>query len=1043
MMQWILCLSIFLSSNMGLSANIEATANVAVSTPIDVYNWGLHNKGLPQNIDIDRMYTYKSQATPNEDIRFYSFNTPPLRKIKVAVLDTGLDLNHPLLEPFIYKNTLECESYEKYKLCLQEKSQELCNDHWLNLKNPQVDLDKNGYPLDCQGWSTVSPKTINENKILGHPLVNDPVGHGTHVTGLITFVSPHVEIIPVQVLSTNPNSPTRPASLNPEDLIKKEVNESDFKELPPYLSNILIRGLLYAIKSGAEVISLSMGWSWEQDSSTMRSLIAEAQKRGIIFIAASGNDATKTLIYPCAYSGVICVGSHNPDGSISHFSNHSSGVDLLAPGLNILSTFPMDLKAKSFRGDSGYEYLSGSSQSTPFVTGVVAEMLSYGIPKSEIYSRLVLGSRNIKNSMDLLMGAPHLQTTTVPPYFIDSKKILGGSLDMTKAIQFKPQPHIVPLEKTPFTILWDGHSRQLLWEVEFINRWIDFNSDQIKLTTQWLSPTVETLRPSLKSIQPFAKFPSIWKTNEIRKYVIEFEIQDSTEPEKTRISSELEISFQISANTQYQFEYPLEARIVHQLSLERPPLNSFTFNHDQPLPISRPPITDIEYLPIFKTHDNEIGKRDYLVKTIKKSKTSFQLLKQTTEESYQLSSSFNLKLKESSDNYSLSYLERIDWDQDGQSEYFLGFKSLKKNADSKSWAEFFIINSKTDIIQKFEYIYENAPLPSQFFWLKTGHTFKPAWVGPGYDTHPKPTLWTLWEKENLKQIKNRFFYFQENQELRSITQFQGYDVVDILDPKFSNTNGKLTLLMAKNLGSSLNPSYHSSYALALVGAHGIEKLEQLNTHSELKLFQNLFERSKGLIQNLDLSDLEYKGTYWSTDSLPKTQDLLGFNFFDQKWIHSLMEPLRKPFDSLLSIKSVFWSDSSQIQGAYGLTLTEIQYTDFLKSKSIQHSLERYTFYPTGGFNKILFSTMVLDLQNNTRWPALYLTEDSRMGLGMKVYIPYYENELPKELIIPAKLRISTGGQCTPFPQPLFLGSKGAYALDYLCQGKILRLPLEY
>ncbi len=197
-------------------------------------------------------------------------------------------------------------------------------------------------------------------------------------------------------------------------------------------SDMVGRGLIYAMRSGAKVINFSLGWPQADDTDFMRKVMEEAQARGVIIVAAAGNDSTRALLRPCVYPNVICVGAAGPDGAMAHFSNYGSGVDIVAPGLNILSTYPMSKRPIRFRSTLGYEYLSGTSQATPFVTAAVAEMMARGIPASEIHARLILGSRPLQSNLSLQEGGTHEQGQSLNPERKFIKNILPAEISILK-----------------------------------------------------------------------------------------------------------------------------------------------------------------------------------------------------------------------------------------------------------------------------------------------------------------------------------------------------------------------------------------------------------------------------------------------------------------------------------------------------------------------------------------------------------------------------------------------------------------------------------
>ncbi|MCS6962315.1 MAG: S8 family serine peptidase [Deltaproteobacteria bacterium] len=198
--------------------------------------------------------------------------------------------------------------------------------------------------------------------------VSDPDGHGTHVAGIVAAranngigglgISKNAKIIPVKVLDQEGNI---------------------------YLSYVLDAyiyvSLLRDAKLPVRVINISLGSPGYSDLE--KNLLKELERRGVIVVAAAGNeseDFDTYPIYPAGYKlvNVTSVGSgfYDPDtktGSLSSFSNYGQGVKIIAPGDEILSTIPANQ----------YAVLSGTSMATPFVAGGFA--LYFGLkPKATV-----------------------------------------------------------------------------------------------------------------------------------------------------------------------------------------------------------------------------------------------------------------------------------------------------------------------------------------------------------------------------------------------------------------------------------------------------------------------------------------------------------------------------------------------------------------------------------------------------------------------------------------------------------------------------------
>lgn len=122
----------------------------------------------------------------------------------------------------------------------------------------------------------------------------------------------------------------------------------------------LMRALQYAIDQGARVVNLS--WGTETDSVFLADAIAYAQSKGVIVVAAAGNEPTGQPMYPAAYPGVVAVSALNADGTAWDQSNSGDFVTVAAPGH---ATFPV-----------GHEGPPGSYAGTSIASAQVARELS-------------------------------------------------------------------------------------------------------------------------------------------------------------------------------------------------------------------------------------------------------------------------------------------------------------------------------------------------------------------------------------------------------------------------------------------------------------------------------------------------------------------------------------------------------------------------------------------------------------------------------------------------------------------------------------------
>ena len=163
-------------------------------------------------------------------------------------------------------------------------------------------------------------------------------GHGTMVAGLIHLVAPEAKIMPLRAFGADGSAT---------------------------ISQI-VQAIYFAVDSHVDVINMS--FSVKQDSPSLKAALDYAASKGVICVAAAGNDGQAIQVWPAAYSTVIGVASTNNSQIRSLFSNFGNAlVSLAAPGEGVITTYPKQ----------HYAQVWGTSFSTPMVSGTAALFSGY------------------------------------------------------------------------------------------------------------------------------------------------------------------------------------------------------------------------------------------------------------------------------------------------------------------------------------------------------------------------------------------------------------------------------------------------------------------------------------------------------------------------------------------------------------------------------------------------------------------------------------------------------------------------------------------
>jgi len=245
----------------------------------------------------------------------------------VAVIDTGVDVNHPVLYPVLIPG---------YDFTRNQPGA----SEWLDVSTLQngtvVSNPQNQQPGYVQ-QSTAAVLDQSTAAVLdGSPYV--AFGHGTMTAGCVHLVAPKAKILPLKAFSANGTG---------------------------YLSNI-VAALYYAVQHHANVVNMSFDLT--SSSPALTKAAAYASNAGVVLVAAAGNESTSAAVYPAALNNyVVGIASTTNWDTRSSFSNYgTTDAWIAAPGENIVTTYPAGTYASA----------SGTSFSSPLTAGTVALMLS-------------------------------------------------------------------------------------------------------------------------------------------------------------------------------------------------------------------------------------------------------------------------------------------------------------------------------------------------------------------------------------------------------------------------------------------------------------------------------------------------------------------------------------------------------------------------------------------------------------------------------------------------------------------------------------------
>ena len=292
----------------------------------------------------------------------------------VADIDTGVDPNHPVLQPVLLLG---------YDFTRNQPGGSEMND-----------LPPSFPPPTCTA-TCPAPAQVNQSSvaILDQSSVAildssqySAFGHGTMVMGVIHLVAPTVQLLPLKTFKSDGTA-----------------NLSD-----------ILRAIYYAAQNSANVINMS--FDTKTQSTELSNALNYASELGVICAASAGNDGMQETVYPAALQSVVMgvgsVGSTSTtDGMRSSFSNYGSAVVwVAAPGEQIVTTYPFNTYAAGW----------GTSFSAPFVSGGAALLRNLNSTINETQAAAAVANAA---PLDPTLGLNHGRLDLVPAL----QSLSGGS----------------------------------------------------------------------------------------------------------------------------------------------------------------------------------------------------------------------------------------------------------------------------------------------------------------------------------------------------------------------------------------------------------------------------------------------------------------------------------------------------------------------------------------------------------------------------------------------------------------------------------------